>query len=196
MSGNIASSAGGGVFSSGSSTTLTNCIFWDNSDDGGTDESAQIHSIGAGPVVNYTLIQSWTGALGGSGNIDGDPFFIDVDGADAEIGTTDDDLRLTLGSPAIDAADPGIEYDPGVTDLDGQARVLCDRADMGAYESGIGDFNCDGTVDAIDFGRWVECVTGPGNGPYAEGCAVFDFDSDSDVDLEDYREFTFVLDQW
>ena len=33
-------------------------------------------------------------------------------------------------------------------------------------------------------------------GPYAEGCAVFDFDSDSDVDLEDYREFTFVLDQW
>ena len=38
-------------------------------------------------------------------------------------------------SPAIDAGDPSFVADPGETDLDGGARVLGPRVDMGADEA-------------------------------------------------------------
>jgi len=45
------------------------------------------------------------------------------------------DFHLTAGSPAIDAGDPAFVADPGETDLDGGARVLGPRVDMGADEA-------------------------------------------------------------
>jgi hypothetical protein len=109
------------------------------------------------------------------------------DGVDDDYG----DLRLRGGSPCIDAGDPGFVAQPGETDLDGQARVLCGRVDMGAYESGIGDYDCNQTVDLTDLAAWASCVTGPQNGasgdaPYASPCSAFDMNADGDVDLSDF----------
>jgi hypothetical protein len=60
--------------------------------------------------------------LGGFGNINADPKF--VDGAAG-------DYHLQLGSPALDAADPTATNDH---DLDGNPRPQNGRADMGAFE--------------------------------------------------------------
>ncbi len=71
--------------------------------------------------------------------------------------------------------------------------MLCDRVDMGAYEFGIGDYDCDQDVVLVDFAHWDGCMTGPANGPYDPGCEAFDFDADLDVDFEDFRGFQLVL---
>ena len=46
------------------------------------------------------------------------------DGVDDDYG----DLRLQGGSPCINAGDPDFTPQPGETDLDGHARVLCGSA--------------------------------------------------------------------
>ena len=45
------------------------------------------------------------------------------------------DFHLSGSSPAIDAGDPAFVADPGETDLDGGARVLGPRVDIGADEA-------------------------------------------------------------
>jgi hypothetical protein len=52
-----------------------------------------------------------------------------------------------------------------------------------------GDDDGDGDVDASDFLRFPECMTGPGGGLLTD-CGVYDFDVDNDVDLSDYLAFT------
>ena len=101
--------------------------------------------------------------------------------------------RLQPGSSCVNAGDPAFEPQPGETDLDGHARVLCDRVDMGAYEFGIGDFNCVRSVDLNDFAGWAVCTTGPNGGSCVEGCEAFDFESDGDVDLLDFAAFTTIF---
>lgn len=60
--------------------------------------------------------------LGGFGNINADPKFVDPAGGD---------YHLQLGSPALDAADPTATNDH---DLDGNPRPQNGRADIGAFE--------------------------------------------------------------
>ncbi|MHC5108905.1 MAG: right-handed parallel beta-helix repeat-containing protein [Planctomycetota bacterium] len=159
----------------GAVLTLRNSVLWSNSSD-------EIHVVGQCfwnwgtecyedadcPVpddcelpsvsISYSNVQGSGG--GGNGNIDSDPQFIDPDGADDVVGTFDDDLRLSVGSPCIDAADntalPPDQYDlddDGDTteltpvDLDGKPRFLDIESsvdsgngehpivDMGAYEA-------------------------------------------------------------
>ena len=50
------------------------------------------------------------------------------------------------------------------------------------------DSNHDGLVDSVDLPDQQACFSGPGV-PYATGCAVFDTDSDEDVDLADFAAF-------
>jgi hypothetical protein len=84
LAGNTAGTSGGGIINAGGTAgaapVLTNCILWANSDEGGVDESAQIH--GGTPVVNYTCLQGWTGSFGGIGNTGADPCFADADSPD------------------------------------------------------------------------------------------------------------------
>ena len=179
---------GGGMFNGSSSgPTLTSSILWENTASSNpqvfTDESSVAD-------VTYSCIQDWPG--GGEGNIDVDPLFVDADGPDGIFGTEDDDLHLTAGSPCIDTGDPS--YDPeGATDPDGHARVLCGRVDMGVYEFGIGDYDCDRDVDLTDFANWPACMTGPDSSPYGAGCEAFDFEYDLDVDLADLAGFLCVF---
>lgn len=182
---NAGASGAGGISSQpGGQPIVANCVLWDNS--GGS-------LSGPGDItVTYSDVQ---GGASGDTNIDSDPAFVRAPdpGADAVWGTDDDDfgdLRLTPVSPCIDAGDPSVAFIPGDIDLSGHARVLCGRVDMGGYEFGIGDFDCDGDVDLLDFVNWTAlCVTGPGGGPFAVGCEAFDFDGDGDVDLDDFGAF-------
>jgi len=69
-----------------SAPSITNCILWSNIDYSGLGTTAQIHGTA---VVNYSLVQGgWTG-MGGAGNINADPLFVDPDGPDNIIGTRD-----------------------------------------------------------------------------------------------------------
>jgi len=154
------------------SPVITNCILWGNSDSGGVDESAQIYTESGTPVVNYSIVQGWTGSLGGTGNFGADPLFFDSDGPDNVIGTVDDDFRLRTGSPAIDAGN-NAAVPPGITtDLDGNPRFLEDRlapntgagtppiVDIGAYEF-LRDCNHNGIPDDTDLtlGTSLDCNT-------------------------------------
>ena len=125
LSRNSAASVGGAIYNSWATAgvELLNCILWENSDTGGMDESAQINVESGGISVNYSCIQGWTGGFGGTDNIGGDPMHVDPDGLDDVLGTVDDNVRLSLGSPAINTGHPALLYN----DLDGS------RNDMGVY---------------------------------------------------------------
>ena len=145
ISGNLAA-YGGGIYnrvrfgSGGScdnSSTITNCILWGNEAPNGKeiywdDDAGDI-------LVSYSDVQ---GGWEGQGNIDADPCFVEAGFWDAN-GTLDiwyddfwveGDYHLRPESLCIDAGDPCYVPSPNETDLDGFARVLGGRIDMGAYE--------------------------------------------------------------
>ncbi len=127
----------------------------------------------AGPVsVEHCDVQGGPAAFGGtgsvnwlSGNIDTDPMFVDLNGADHDIDTWEDnDLRLAAGSACIDAGRP-IFPRPDATDLarnprffDGNGDGLA-RADMGAFEYAtprcVADIDHSGFVDTDDFDAFI-----------------------------------------
>jgi len=141
----MANSSGG--FHGGSNSTLSNCILWSNTDRDSSLESAQVYCEGA--VINNCCVQGWSGKLGGTGNFGVNPLFVDPDGADNEIGTEDDNLRLRPGSPCINAGDnaavpsdtldldgDGDPNEPLPFDFESKPRILNGTVDIGAYESG------------------------------------------------------------
>ena len=52
-----------------------------------------------------------------------------------------------------------------------------------------GDYSGDGNVDLDDYAFFPGCMTGPGGGPVAGECNIFDFEPDNDVDLADFAAF-------
>ena len=184
LSGNASQDPGGGL----SSANVVNCIVWGNSPD----------QIAEAQGVSYSCVQ---GGHDGEGNIEADPvFFRNAEpGPDGLWGTSDDDygnLRLSPGSPCLDAADNTAVPDGVTVDLDGGPRFAddpgsadtgsgeCPIVDMGAYELPTTcpwDLNCDGDVRIEDFlivlAQWG---TDPGGPP--------DFDDDGDVGINDFLE--------
>ncbi len=137
----------GGIFAeSASGVNASNCILWGNSGTSGDEsEAAQVElSIDS---INSSMIQGLTGALGGTGNVDDTPVFMDPMGADGTAGTDDDNPRLHPTSPGIDQADPttvppddpDVDGDGDTTedisvDHDGNPRVVNGTIDLGAFE--------------------------------------------------------------
>ena len=125
--------------------SLVNVILWNNAASSG---GAEIYNSSASSVITSSLVQGGiTGTriynigggsvTDGGGNIDGDPLFTrDPDPGDGDWTTLADndygDLRLTHGSPAIDAGMNSFVTLP--TDLDGNPRIFNDIVDLGAYE--------------------------------------------------------------
>jgi hypothetical protein len=141
---NTAGYYGGGMRTTSANVMLNNCILWANSDSGGMDESAQVHTQKQ-IQVRYSCIQNWT--QGGTGNINLDPMFAhnpDIGGENYDFGN----IHLKTGSPCIDAADNNSVPVDVLTDLDGLNRFYDDPftpdtgytdgnkpvVDMGAYE--------------------------------------------------------------
>lgn len=142
FSGNLASSSSGGVYNEpGSNLTMANCILWGNS-------GSQISGSGLA-TVTYSCVQGgWTG----TGNIDADPRLAGAG-----------NVRLSPGSPCIDAGNNAAVPVGALTDLDGHARFLDDPVtadtgsgtppivDMGACEyDPAGDHDGDGIPNAAD----------------------------------------------
>lgn len=193
LSGNHAGSAGGGIASDSTmSPTLTNSILWDNDDPFGTTESQQIHHFnGTTTIVNYSTVQGWSGALGGTGNNGSDPLFSDPDGADNMVGTEDDDLHLTNGSPSIDAGDntavpadaADLDMDTNVVertplDLDGNTRFVDDPATIDT-----------GVADPPDYPSMIDRGAYEFQVPVTCGTCSGDMDGDQNIDGGDIQTF-------
>lgn len=128
FAGNTAENDGGGMANVAGSPTLSGCILWDNHDSSGNGQSAQIDGPAA---VTYSNVGgSWPGI----GNINADPMF------------ADEDLRLSPGSPCIDAGNNDALPGDITLDLEGRRRYIDHPdtpdtgngsppvIDMGAYE--------------------------------------------------------------
>jgi parallel beta-helix repeat protein len=103
--------------SSGTAPTITNCIVWNNGDD--------LYDC----TATYSCIKDCNDA-NGNGNICGDgndPCFIDAES---------NDFHISIHSPCVSAGDPNGSY-TGQTDIDGEARVMDGRVEMGADEAGF-----------------------------------------------------------
>jgi len=92
------------------------------------------------------------------------------------------DFRLLPGSPAVNAGDESFVPALDERDLDGHARLLCGRVDIGASEFGIGDVDCNQSVDLNDFTFWSACSLSP----IGSACEALDFDGNALVDLADF----------
>ncbi len=202
FSGNAAVSDGGAMVNTGGSySRVTNCILWGDTPD-------EISNSGSTTsTIRFSDVQGDLppGAIDGGGNIDADPFFVDADGLDDVPGTEDDNLRLSPGSPAIDAADNTAVPIGVSTDLDGNPRFIDDPytpdtgngtppiVDMGAYESlglcgnavvDTGEGCDDGGESAICDANCtlVECGDGTSNATAGEECDDGLDNSDTDPD--------------
>jgi hypothetical protein len=171
---NLAESGGAVAVASGGWMSLANCVLWDNCPD-------QI--LYAAPLqVGWSDVQ---GGWGGPGNIDADPLFVDP---------ANGDLRLSPGSPCIDAGGNTAVPKGITTDLDGNPRFVDDPdtvdtgygdppiVDMGAYELQIPcpwDLNGNGFVWIVDLlillFSWGPC----------DGNCPADFDGDGLVGVTD-----------
>lgn len=108
--------------------TIVNCIVWGN--------TAVEGQLSESSVPSFSCIQGWAG--GGEGNISEDPCFVDADGTDNDPYTyADNNYRITLDSPCIDAGDNSVLDRPRL-DLDSYLRIAVGKTtqtvDMGAYE--------------------------------------------------------------
>jgi parallel beta-helix repeat protein len=163
-----ASDEGGGIFNyNNSNPNIVNCTFYGNfAPTGGgaidSEEDSQtsiINSIvwgnvgpemsGGGYNVSYSNIE---GGWYGIGNLNTNPFFTNPN---------NEDFRLLLGSPCINAGDPYYIAEPDETDLDGKPRIIGGRIDMGAFEysppvPAETDIDPD-TLNLRSMGKWITC---------------------------------------
>ncbi|MHC4753761.1 MAG: hypothetical protein ACYTBP_01330 [Planctomycetota bacterium] len=204
FSGNDANDSGGGIYNLAGSPYFSNCIIWSNSDSGGKDESAQIHTASGVPVAVYSCIQdgnSNDGYIpfnGDSNNIDDDPKFM-LPTSDGGDGWGDDpctsgidesandcfgNLHLCCDSPCIDAGDNSA-VPPDKADLDGDSNTIeqtpLDLDGNERFKDTIHVVDTgNGTPPVVDMGAYESPVDGKIPG---------DFNRDGIENLFDYAYF-------
>lgn len=208
FSGNSAPTSAGAIYAANKSTaSLWNSVVWGNNSGAAVLLDKEVGAAtGDGSSIFYTS----STVRGRSGTNGLDPMFVDADGPDNTVGTSDDNLRLKPGSPAIDDGDEnvllfdtadldgdGVDTELTPVDLAGNARrsdVLgmangvsagSPPVDRGAYELVMpdcpADLNNDDTVDLVDFFAFFDA--------YDLSGSAADVDLNGEVDLGDF--FTF-----
>lgn len=147
ISGNDATEDCGGVYAgTRSRVILESTVLWGNTDLGSTEVLKRNlkRESGVLSLLRWSCIEGLQDA-GDVGCTALDPRFVDRDGLDGILGTLDDDLRLSVGSPCIDSAS-NAAFNGVLLDLDGLPRRVDDPSiwdrgsgatpvvDMGAYE--------------------------------------------------------------
>jgi hypothetical protein len=157
FSDNLATS-GGGAYFFGSTLSISDCIFWTDTARSGSEMSLSTYSGGPPSQISvvYTNVQGGPTAVQvypnctlywGEGSVDIDPRFvlpgywadannvnIVVEPNDPNAVWADGDYHLLPDSPCINAGDPNYVPEPNETDIDGEARVMFVRVDMGSDE--------------------------------------------------------------
>ena len=179
ISGNVADvdadgeGQGGGIYSPSFSPSLRHTILAGNirgwlvtRDDLSGFASATYSLIG--DQTGTSLVEAPVGSPDGNGNLIGGPAngpIIPMLSPLSNNGGPTMTHAPLAGSPAIDAGNPSIVFNPAEYDQRGApfARVAGGRIDMGAYEvqplpTLVGDYNGDGVVNAADYVVWRDTV--------------------------------------
>jgi hypothetical protein len=189
-----------------SSLRFRNCVIWGNQPFAFDAEGLATVIFGMGDVTaDFCCIQEWDGTRPGIGTMGSDPMYADAAGTDGELGTEDDDVRLTGPSPCIDAASlallphdvsdldgDGDLLEPISHDFDGESRVSGCGLDMGAFEFAAppphsGDMDGNGVLDIGDISGFVAALLADG-----DDCFV-DLNADGAADGLDLALFTTTL---
>ncbi len=149
--GNDAGVAGGAVFLAPAPTPrfLTNCLMWNNRA-GGSTALATSSIEGQSIVYSHCLVENvdLTGSFNGfdGTNPANNPRFL-LPIAPEESPRTGGDLRIMIGSPALNAGDNGQNAEP--LDLGGSPRIQEATIDLGAFER-LADTDGDGLTDSFE----------------------------------------------
>lgn len=161
LAGNSSTGAAcGGIYmTGGADDEIVNCILWGNTDADPLTNTRQTQYFAldgtSTQTLNYDIVQGWN-IITGTGNNGSNPLFVDANGPDNIVGTSDDNLHVQVvaNSPAIDSGSNGdipIDFadvdDDGVLleftplDLDGHNRRkdIASVADSGAGSAPIVD---------------------------------------------------------
>jgi len=120
IAGNSGGSSGGVHFyvdATHATGQVNNCVIWGN-----TSGNSYSNFYNGGGIVNYTCsgpVQS------GTGNIGSDPQFVEA---------SHDNYHLRMSSPCVNTGS-NQDWMTNAVDLDGNARILNNIVDMGAYET-------------------------------------------------------------
>ncbi|MSR41927.1 MAG: hypothetical protein EXS10_08530 [Phycisphaerales bacterium] len=180
---NSATTLAGCIINTSGSSTIANCILWQNTGPGGMTAANQLTNSGGATVVSYSVVH---GGFTGTGNTNVDPLFIDAPTRN---------YRLLITSPAIDAGSnamvpagtvidlaeaPRFVDIPTVADTGAGAAPIVDR---GAYETQLpppppcpADLDANGIVDAADIAILLSAWGLSGSG---------DINNDGTVDAAD-----------
>lgn len=194
--GNTGGNSAGGIlyFNFGTRQSINSSILYGNSANGDSLMFAQLMGDFQPPIMEYNCIQGFPGT-DAAGNIGDDPQFI-TPVYDFTTFVVLPNFRLRPESPAIDAGDPETLAIAGLVDLDRHGRVLCGRVDIGVYEFGIGDVNCDKSVDLDDFTLWDYCEADAKAQQIPDDCRPLDFNDTQDVNLFDFAGFQRAFAPW
>ncbi len=188
----------------GSTLTIRNSIVWGNKPF--FSDGLEGIILGGGLItLDSCCVERWDGSRPGVGTFGDDPLFVDGDGGDGVVGTADDDVRLTAGSPCVeigvagflpadvtDVDDDGNNAEPVPLDLAGSRRVANCGIDLGAYERfggspHSGDMDGDGLVALGDVGPFVTKLLTAGSD------CVADVNADGACDGRDVSGFVACL---
>ena len=141
------------------SLALSNDVLWGNT---AAASNVNLQNLSSGAEAYYSCIEYWTPTwtTGDVGCTPQNPQFLDPLGPDGLIGTDDDDFRLSVASPCIDAGD-NLAVPTGVlTDLSGLPRF---QNELSVPDTG------NGTAPIVDMGA-IEFWVSPWFVPYGTGC--------------------------
>jgi RHS repeat-associated protein len=169
---------GGAIYAFQSNPVITNNIIWQN-----TSLNCDLQVYESTPVVTYNFVEGGYAGIGNKGEFpDNNPGFVDPDGADNIYGTFDDNCRLSVNSPCIDAGTNTItDLTLQDKDMSGLQRIVDGDqngsliVDMGAYEYQVNHAPVANDDPEIS-GQLLECT----NGTVTINLLANDSDADGD----------------